>query len=428
MYVDASRVSTFVRRLLGPGEAAETGARPSLLRNGNVARFGSVRLASGLAMQMQSVAIGWHVYAMTGSALGLGLVGLCQFLPSILLVLVTGHAADRFDRRKIVILSLLVQVLASIALLALAASPDAEVWPIYALVALLGAARAFSMPAFAALLPNIVDPVLFPRAVALSSMMNELAMLVGPASGGLLLLWNGSLPYATSATLSLVSVALLAGITMPRVAKTQAATADVGKLLGGVLYLRSNRFLLGAISLDLFAVLLGGVTALLPIFARDILFVGPAGYGLLRAGPAIGALVVGALLAQRPPHRHAGAIMLWCVAGYGAATLVFALSTSFSLSLAAMVALGGFDIVSVVVRQTMVQIGTPDAMRGRVSAINSVFIGASNQLGDFESGVAAAFLGAVGAALLGGTGTILVVLVWAWAFPELRRADALGPR
>jgi MFS family permease len=414
--------------VLGKDETSKVGIRASLLRDGNVARFGSVRLASGLAMQMQAVAIGWHVYVMTGSALGLGLVGLCQFLPSILLVLVTGQTADRFDRRKIVVVSLLVQALASVALFALATVAEAPVWPIFVLVAVLGGARAFSMPAFAALLPNIVDAALFPRAVALSSMMNEFAMLLGPASGGLLLLWNGTLPYAISAFLSLVSVALVAGIVMPRVATVQAPSADVGKLLGGFIYLRSNRFLLGAISLDLFAVLFGGVTALLPIFARDILFVGPAGYGILRAGPAIGALVIGGVLARNPLRRHVGAIMLWCVAGYGVATLVFALSSSFILSFAAMVALGGFDIVSVVVRQTLVQIGTPDAMRGRVSAINSVFIGASNQLGDFESGIAAALLGAVGAAVVGGVGTIAIVVLWAWLFPELRRVDKLEPK
>jgi MFS family permease len=413
--------------LLGRDQAAEAAARASLLRDGNVARFGIVRLASGLAAQMQSVAIGWHIYMVTGSALGLGLVGLCQFLPSILLVLVTGHAADRFDRRKIVIVSLLVQATASIALFAVATAPDAQVWPIYVLVTVLGAARAFSMPAFAALLPNIVDAKLFPRAVAFSSIMNELAMLAGPAAGGLLLLWSGASPFATSAALSLVAVALVAGIRVPPASKTKAGSADVDRLLGGFSYLRSNRFLLGAISLDLFAVLLGGVTALLPIFARDILLVGPAGYGLLRAGPAIGAIIVGASLAHRPLRRHVGAIMLWCVVGYGAATILFALSSSFALSCGAMVALGGFDMVSVVLRQTMVQVATPDEMRGRVSAINSVFIGASNQLGDFESGVAAAFLGAVGAALLGGVGTIAVVLLWAYLFPELRRADKLVP-
>ncbi len=376
-------------------------------------------------MQMQNVAIGWHVYAVTESALSLGLVGLFQFLPTILLVLLTGHAADRFDRRRIALFSLLVQAAASLALLVTAMDPGSDVWPIYALVAVLGAARAFSAPALSALLPNIVDAQHFPRAVALVGTMNELAMSLGPAAGGLLLLGSGSAPFAGAAALSLVAAGLVAGIAAPRIVKAQGATPDVRRLLGGFVYLGRNRFLLAAISLDLFAVLLGGVTALLPIYARDILLVGPVGYGLLRAGPAVGSLVVGALLAHRPLRRHVGAIMLWCVAGYGAATILFALSTSFTLSIAAMVALGGFDMVSVVLRHTMVQIATPDEMRGRVSAINFVFIGASNQLGDFESGVAAALLGAVGAAVLGGTGTILVVLLWAWLFPELRRADTL---
>jgi MFS family permease len=413
--------------LLRRSGATARGLRLPVAWDGNVARFGAARLFMGLAVQMQTVAVGWHVYLVTGSALSLGLVGLCQFLPSIALVLLTGHAADRFDRRKIVIVSLVVQALAAIALFACTTAPGTDVWPIYALVALVGGARAFSMPAFAALLPNIVEPKLFPRAVAFAGIMNELAMLAGPASGGLLLLWNGSLPFATSAALSLVATVLVAGIRGPQVARGAAPAADIGRLLGGFVYLRSNRFLLGAISLDLFAVLFGGVTALLPIFARDILLVGPAGFGALRAGPAIGALLVGAALAHRPLRRHVGAIMLACVAGYGAATLVFALSTDFAVSFAAMVALGSFDMVSVVIRQTMVQIATPDEMRGRVSAINSVFIGASNQLGDFESGIAAAFLGAVGAALLGGVGTIAVVLLWALLFPELRRADKLVP-
>jgi len=397
----------------------------SLLGNGNVPRFAGARICMSLAMQMQNVAIGWHVYAVTGSALSLGLVGLFQFLPTILLVLLTGHAADRFDRRRIALFSLLVQAMASTALFAVAMDPGAGVWPIYALVAVLGAARAFSAPALSALLPNIVDSQQFPRAVAFVSTMNELAMSAGPAAGGLLLLWSGSAPFALAAALSLVAAGLVASIGAPRVASGGVPTPDVRRLLGGFVYLRKNRFLLAAISLDLFAVLLGSVGALLPIYARDILLVGPAGYGLLRAGPAVGSLVVGALLAHRPLRRHVGATMLWCVAGYGAATILFALSTSFYLSIAAMVLLGGFDMVSVVLRHTMVQVATPDAMRGRVSAINFVFIGASNQLGDFESGVAAALLGAAGAALLGGAGTIAIVLLWAWAFPELRRADGV---
>lgn len=414
--------------MLGRDEAEEVGARPSLLRDGNVPRFAAARICMALAMQMQNVAIGWHVYTVTGSALSLGLVGLFQFLPTILLVLLTGHAADRFDRRRIALVSLVVQAMASVGLFAFALEPGAGVWPIYGLVAVLGAARAFSAPALSALLPNIVGAPQFPRAVAVVSTMNELAMSAGPAAGGLLLLWSGTAPFAIAAVLSLVAAGLVAGIRAPRTAIGGTATPDVRKLLGGFIYLRKNRFLLAAISLDLFAVLLGSVTALLPIYARDILLVGPAGYGLLRAGPAIGSLVVGALLAHRPLRRHVGATMLWCVAGYGAATILFAFSTSFYLSIAAMVALGGFDIVSVVLRHTMVQITTPDEMRGRVSAINFVFIAASNQLGDFESGVAAALLGAVGAALLGGTGTILIVLLWAWLFPELRRADKLGPK
>lgn len=398
----------------------------SLLRQKSFSRFAAARMLMAFAMQMQGVAIGWHVYLLTNSALSLGLIGLAQFLPTVLLVLVTGHAADRFDRRRVATVSLLCQAAASLALYVAAAGPLTGVAPIYVLVALLGGARAFSAPALSALLPNIVASGDFPRAVAFSSAANELAMLAGPAAGGFLLVSNVGIPLGLAAAFHLLAAVLVTGIAIPRVESEKRESEPPRRLFGGFAYVRSNPLLLGAISLDLFAVLLGGVTALLPIFARDILLVGPVGFGVLRSGPAIGALAVGFLLTQVPLRRRVGATMLWCVAGYGAATMIFALSTSFWLSVVAMVALGGFDMVSMVVRQTMVQVVTPDAMRGRVSAISFLFIGASNQLGDFESGLAATFLGAIGAALLGGIGTILVVCLWAWLFPQLRRADHLA--
>jgi MFS family permease len=356
--------------------------------------------------------------------LSLGFVGLAQFLPAVLLVLATGHAADRFDRRRVVITSLAVQALVSIALLPVIFSATPKVWLIYAIVFVLGAARSFSQPSLAALLPNVVSLDDFPRAVSISTSSLQIAFIGGPALGGLLLAWDGPALFCLAAALNGVAALLMMRV-KARPARVGSGEADAG-LLAGFSYLRANHLVLGAISLDLFAVLLGGVTALLPIFARDILVVGPTGLGLLRSGPAIGAVLVGLVLARHPLRENVGAIMLSTVAAYGAATIVFALSRSFPLSVAAMIALGGFDMVSMVLRQTMVQLGTPEAMRGRVSAINSVFIGASNQLGDFESSVAAVFLGAVGSAIFGGVGTLIVVAIWAWRFPELRRAKRLG--
>jgi len=394
------------------------------LRQRNLQLFVAARMAMAFSMQMQNVAIGWYVYVLTGSPLSLGFVGLAQFLPAVLLVLATGHAADRFDRRRVVITSLAVQALVSIALLPVIFSATPKVWLIYAIVFVLGAGRSFSQPSLAALLPNVVSLDDFPRAVSISTSSLQIALIGGPALGGLLLAWNGPALFCLAAALNGVAALLMMRV-KARPARVGSGEADAG-LLAGFSYLRANRLVLGAISLDLFAVLLGGVTALLPIFARDILAVGPTGLGLLRSGPAIGAVLVGLVLSRHPLRENVGAIMLSTVAAYGAATIVFALSRSFPLSVAAMIALGGFDMVSMVLRQTMVQLGTPEATRGRVSAINSVFIGASNQLGDFESSVAAVFLGAVGSAIFGGVGTLIVVAIWAWRFPELRRAKRLG--
>ena len=407
-----------------PAEAPQAGI--PLLRQKNVRFFVAARMATAFAMQMQNVAIGWYVYVLTNDPLSLGFVGLAQFLPAILLILLTGHAADRFDRRRIVILCLAAQALVSLALIPVIFAVAPKVWPVYAIVVARGAARSFSQPALAALLPDIVSLQDFPRAVSISTSCLQIAMIAGPAAGGLLLAFNGAALFCLAAALNAVAALLMLRV-RPRPAPEGGAPGPgQNSLLAGFSYLRANRFVLGALSLDTFAVLLGGVTALLPIFARDILAAGPAGLGLLRSGPAMGAVCVGLALARYPLRRNAGALMLGSVAAYGVATLVFAVSKNLWLSLGAMIALGGFDMISMVLRQTMVQVGTPDAMRGRVGAINHVFIGASNQLGDFESSLAAAFLGAAGAALLGGFGTLLVVGLWAWRFPELRLADRLG--
>jgi MFS family permease len=397
-----------------------------LLRQKNTRIFVGARMAMAFSMQMQNVAIGWYVYVLTNDPLSLGFVGLAQFLPSVLFILLTGHAADRFDRRRVVVICLAAQALISLALIPAIFATRPLVWQVYAIAFCLGAARAFSQPALAALLPDIVARADFPRAVSVSTSSLQIAMIAGPAAGGLLVAVNGGALFCLAAALNAGAALLMTRITARTAPERTAPEAGQNSLLAGFSYLRANRLVLGAISLDLFAVLLGGVTALLPIFARDILAAGPAGLGLLRSGPAMGAVFVGLVLARRPLRRNAGAVMLSSVAAYGAATLVFAASTNLWLSLAAMIALGGFDMISMVLRQTMVQLGTPEAMRGRVSAINHLFIGASNQVGDFESSLAATFLGAVGAAVFGGVGTLVVVALWAWRFPELRRADRLG--
>ena len=394
------------------------------LRRPDLTRFVAARVLGGLAMQMTSLAMGWLVYARTGSAYSLGLIGLFQFLPALPLVALTGHAADNFDRRWVGAASLAVQILGGLALLAFARSSLGMAW-LYGLVFILGAVRAFGPPAQQALLASLVPSEELSRAVALSSSTNQLAVIVGPALGGLCYAAIGPLTFLIAGVFQVVAIALMLSIGAPK-APPPAERADAWtRAFAGLAYVRSNRLLLGAISLDLFAVLLGGVTSLLPIFARDILKVGPAGLGLLQSGPAIGAVLVGFTLAHLQIRSRAGAVMLWSVAGYGVATVVFGLSRSFPLSMLAMIALGGFDMVSVVVRQTLVQVATPADMRGRVSAVSSVFVSGSNRLGDFESGMVAGLVGAPIAAVIGGVGSILTVALTAWVVPELRKADRL---
>jgi len=396
-----------------------------LAREPNVRRFAGVRALLAFAGQMQTVAIGWHVYAVTGSAWHLGFVGLVQFLPGIVLFPLTGTVADRFDRRRVVAWSLLIQGLASLVLVGIAARPEVGLWPLYLILVVIGGARAFTMPALSSLLPNLVSPANFPRAVAIGSSVFQIATIAGPAIGGLIYAVHDLFLFGLAALMHFAAMALVFAL-RPVHADSPASTPDEsGGVLAGLAFIRSHPVVLGAISLDLFAVLLGGVTALLPIYASDILAVGPTGLGLLRSAPAIGAALVGVTLAHRAIDRGAGVLMLACVAGFGVATIVFSLSTSVWVSVLALVALGGFDMVSMVIRQTLVQMSTPDSMRGRVSAVHFLFIGASNQLGEFESGVTAALFGVVPAALLGGIGTLAVVAIWAVAFPALRRVDRL---
>jgi predicted MFS family arabinose efflux permease len=386
--------------------------------------FFAARFLTGLAMQVQSVGIGWLVYDRTGSALALGLVGLATFLPALLLVLVTGHVADIVDRRRILVACWSLIGLAALGLVATAASPAGGVWPVYALAMTVGAARAFANPASQALLPNLVPKALFPSAVAWNASAWQTSSIAGPAVGGLLYAIGPVAVFATAAA-CFIGAAMLTRLLRTKPLPTAREKTTLGTLLAGIAFIRSQPVILGAISLDLFAVLLGGATALLPIYARDILAAGPLGLGVLRCMPAAGAVAMTVLLARRPLHRRAGRTMFLAVAVFGIATIAFGLSRSMAVSLSALFVLGAADMVSVYVRQTLVQGETPDAMRGRVAAVNSIFIGASNELGEFESGALAAWLGPVAAVVLGGVGTLAVAGLWTRLFPALLGRDRL---
>jgi len=374
---------------------------------------------------MLMVAVGWQMYDLTGSAWDLGLVGLLQFAPALLLVLVAGHVVDRFHRARIVGLCMAAQT----AIAALLAFSAHQQWAsrelLLAISVLLGTVKAFQMPAQQALAPALVPPGVLPRALAFSSMGSQAAIVVGPAVGGFVYVAGAQAVYAVCAALFAIAGALVAGVRYEH-APAASRKVDAATLLAGVHFVRHRPVVLGAISLDLFAVLLGGATALLPIFAKDILHTGPWGLGLLRASPAAGAVAMSLLLTRWPIARRAGRVLLGAVALYGAATLVFGLSHWFGLSMAALVVAGAADMVSIVIRQSLVQLDTPDDMRGRVSAVNSVFIGASNQLGEFESGATAALLGPVGSVLLGGVGTLVVAGLWLKLFPALAQRDQLA--
>jgi MFS family permease len=381
------------------------------------------RVLSVLSSEMQAVAVAWQVYELTKRPLDLGLVGLAQFLPGVLLFLVAGHAADRLSRRSILIACMAGYSAASWLLLGFTLHGITQVYPIYLILLLNGAARAFSHPAGAALLPTLVTEEHFPNSVAWSSSTFRTATILGPVVGGLVYGFSRS-PAPVYAFAAFAYVAALLLVWRLRVKKiARPATAGARQMvLEGLRYLWSNKLILGAISLDLFAVLLGGATALLPVYASDILKVGATGLGILRSAPGVGAVLTALALAHRPLGRREGEIMLWCVFGFGVFTVVFGLSRNVTVSLVALALTGAFDMVSVVVRSTMVQLGTPDRMRGRVSAVNTLFIGASNEVGQFESGITAQWFGTVPAVVLGGIGTIVVVALWARWFPELRRA------
>jgi MFS family permease len=394
-----------------------------LLARPDFMRLWYARLAGVGASQMMLVAIGWQMYDLTGSAWDLGLVGLAQFVPALALVLVAGHVVDRHHRARIVALCVAAQ--GAVALLLAAAPFDAisQRHLLLALSVVLGAVRAFQMPAQQALVALLVPPALLPRAMAFASAGLQAAVIVGPALGGFVYVAGASAVYGLCAALFALASGLC--LLIRHAAPPPGQPLSLDTLLAGVRYVRHNKVVLGAISLDLFAVLLGGAVALLPIYAKDILHVGPWGLGLLRGAPALGALAMSVALTRWPIARHAGPKLFAAIVVFGLATLLFGLSTSFALSMLALCVTGAADMVSIVVRQTMIQLETPDAMRGRVSAVASVFIGASNQLGEFESGATAAWLGPVGSVVLGGAGTLLVAALWWRWFPALARRDAL---
>ncbi|WP_166360385.1 MFS transporter [Pseudomonas akapageensis] len=384
--------------------------------------FWLARVFTASGFQMLTVAIGWHLYQLTGSVLDLGLVGLVEFAPRVLFMLHTGHVADRYDRRRVAALCQTAQALIALALVVGSSTDSVSREMIFVLAFLLGGTRSFEMPATQALLPSIVPVTLFPRAVAASASAMQAATIVAPAMGGLLYAFGSVWVYGPTVILYVLACSLMLSLPARQTALNKGR-ATLDSLLAGIRFIRSRPDILGAISLDLFAVLLGGATALLPVFAKDILLTGPWGLGLLRSAPAVGALLMSFWLARFPVERQVGRTMFTAVGVFGVATIAFGLSTSFWFSLAVLAVLGAADMISMVIRGAFVQLETPDEMRGRVSAVNGLFIGASNQLGEFESGLTAHWFGTVPAVVLGGVGTLAVTGVWVKLFPTLAGRD-----
>ena len=395
----------------------------------NFRYFLSARFLITASTEMQATAVAWQVYALTHRPLDLGLVGLAQFLPGIFLFLLAGHAADRIPRQRILQACALGFSLCSLLLLALTIHGLTSTWPIYAALVVNGVVRAFNMPTGQAFLPLLVSEEHFPNAVAWSASILQAAMVVGPMIGGFLYFLSGSpsAVYASAAFVYLTALVLVSEVRVTTVKRPRPA-ASFAVVLEGLGYIWREKLILGAASLDLFAVLLGGAVALLPVYAREILKVGTLGLGILRGAPSLGAVLMAIVVAHWPLRRRAGFAMLACVFGFGCFTIVFGLSRSLWLSLATLVLVGACDMVSIIVRHTVIQLGTPDEMRGRVSAVNMIFIGASNEVGQFESGITAQWFGTVPAVVLGGLGTIAIVAAWTFLFPALRRVNELPGR
>jgi len=406
--------------VINPGRVAFT-HRPFVLFQ--VARFLIVA-----AVEMQAVAVGWQVYEITRRPLDLGLVGLAQFLPGILLFLVSGHASDRFNRRHVLMACYAGFALCSSLLLAITLFHIHSVHAIYAVLVLLGVVRSFNGTAGRAILPQLVPEEHFANAVAWNATTFQVSVILGPALGGVLyaISRGPALVYAVAAGVAIGSF-LSAQHIETRVSSRPRTPTSLSTVLAGMHFIWREKLILAAISLDLFAVLLGGAVALLPVYAREILHTGPWGLGLLRSAPGVGAATMALLLAHRPIRGRAGPTLLWAVAGFGVCTILFGVSRSLSFSMAALLLAGASDMVSVIIRTMLVQLRTPDEMRGRVTAVDMIFIGASNEFGQFESGVTAQWFGAVPAVILGGVGTLIVIALWAWIFPELRHAEGMAP-
>ena len=397
-------------------------------RYANFRYFMSARVLITSAAEMQAVAVGWQIYSLTHRPLDLGLVGLAQFSPGILLFLIAGHTADRFPRQRILQVCYGGFGLCSILLLALTLHGLSAVWPIYAVLLFNGIVRAFNGPAGQAFMPLLVPAEHFPNAVTWGSSIFQAAMVLGPTLGGAVYGFaNSPIPvYCCSAIACLGALMLMGAIRLETISRPRQV-ASVAVVLEGIRYIWRSKLILGSISLDLFAVLLGGAVALLPVYAREILNTGAYGLGILRGAPSVGAVLMAIALVRWPLRRNAGFAMFACVFGFGVFTIAFGLSRNLAFSIVALVLVGACDMVSVIIRHTLVQLGTPDEMRGRVSAVNGLFIGASNEIGQFESGLTAQWFGAVPAVVLGGVGTIAIVLLWAWLFPTLRRVNDLVP-
>jgi predicted MFS family arabinose efflux permease len=412
---------------MGAGSVAARFPGLAVLRHPAFARFAVCRFLVTLSWQMLAVAVGWQVYSLTHDPLALGAVGLSEFLPFVCLVIIGGHVADRADRRNVLVIAWSLEALCIGVLLWLALTEGRIVWPIYAVIALFGSTRAFYSPAMQALVPTLVPREEFPRAVSVNSSLFQIAVITGPSLGGVLYLLGPAVVYGVCLGL-FVSAVLVTASLGPHRAQREPGDVPAARgheLLEGIRYVMHQRVVLGVISLDLFAVLFGGATALLPIFAAEVLHIGPVGLGILRTAPGVGAAITAAMLTLRPINRHGGAVMFGGVAAFGVCTIVFGLSHSVPLSVLALLLLGCGDMLSVYVRGILVQLNTPDHIRGRVSAINSMFIGGSNELGEFESGVTARWFGPVPAVLLGGVMTLVVVGTWTLLFPQLRRLDRL---
>jgi MFS family permease len=384
----------------------------------------AARVTNSTATNMLHVVVGWEVYRFTGDPLALGLLGLAQFLPNILFFLLTGFAADRLPRQALLATCFSIQTLAAVALLLIVGAPQPALPAILAVLFVIGTCRAFAQPTGQALIPNLVPSEHLGNAIAWASSGVQLAVIVGPALGGLALVLGSGRALGTVAVVY-ACAAVTAALIRNRSQQIQKKRVTPDTILAGIRFIWHRKIILGAISLDLFAVLLGGATALLPVYASDILNVGEVGLGALRSSIAVGAALCGVALTQMPISKHVGRTLLITVAAFGVAIIVFGLSKSFWLSVVALFAAGAADMVSMFIRNTLVQLATPDEMRGRVSAVSSMFIGASNELGEFESGGVAALVGVLPSVLIGGVGTVVVALLWSYLFPDLRQVDAL---